>query len=101
MPIYEFICDQCVSKRDVIIDTRTKSGLELLCFQCGGVMRASKVHLFRVCAPHHSEADAHTHQNAVKSCGHTHACRCNTVSMNRSNPFQKQIDAAIGVKEHD
>lgn len=84
----------------MLVDYRTQKDLELLCVQCGGVMRAPQVSLFRVVSSRSAETKAHIPRRAAKSCGHTHACNC-SVRMDKPNPFQEQVDEALGIEKHD
>jgi hypothetical protein len=95
MPIYEFLCIQCAARRDVLVEYRAKKGLELLCVHCGGVMRAVEVSMFSVVSSSTAAAKVHVPRQGAKSCGHTHACRC-AVKLTKPNPFQAQVDAALG-----
>ncbi|AFM28023.1 zinc ribbon domain-containing protein [Desulfomonile tiedjei] len=98
MPIYEFFCAECSASRDVLVDQRTKNELELLCVQCGGVMKASEVSMFSVVSSSRAANGKRIRPQGAKSCGHTHACRC-AVKLTRPNPFQAQVDAALGKTE--
>lgn len=100
MPIYEFLCTQCTASRDVIVDHKTKTGLELLCVHCGGVMKASEVHMFGVVSSPGAATKVNTHHQGTKSCGHKHACRC-TIKMEKPNPFQKQINDVLGTEKQE
>jgi len=95
MPIYEFLCTQCAASREVLVDHRAKNGLELLCTHCGGVMRAAEVSMFSIVSSSSAARNAHIPPQGAKPCGHTHACRC-TVKLTKPNPFQAQVDAALG-----
>lgn len=95
MPIYEFVCEKCAASRESIVDHKTRAGLELLCVNCGGVMRAEEVSNFSVIASAGALEKRHVHPRAAKSCGHTHACRC-SIKMTQPNPFQTEIDSALG-----
>jgi predicted nucleic acid-binding Zn ribbon protein len=98
MPIYEFSCTRCATSRDVIVDHGSKNELELLCVQCGAMMRAVEVSLFSITCSSTGTDKARARHSGAKSCGHTHACRC-SVKMTRPNPFQAQVDAALGKVE--
>lgn len=100
MPIYEFLCTQCTASRDVIVDHKTKVGLELLCVHCGAVMKASEVNTFGIVSSHGAATSVKPHHPGTKSCGHTHACRC-TIKMGKPNPFQKQIDDVLGIEKQE
>ena len=94
MPIYEFLCEQCDATRDVNVDHKTKTGLELLCVRCGGVMRAREVTRFNFTLSAESRPKEQGTVPKPKACGHTHACRC-AVKMTQPNPFQAEIDSAL------
>ena len=95
MPIYEFLCTQCATRRDVIADHKTRNETEILCVQCGSVMKAEEVSLFSVTCSSPAANRGRPRPRGAKSCGHTHACRC-AVKATRPNPFQARVDAALG-----
>ncbi|PKM81227.1 MAG: hypothetical protein CVU89_10620 [Firmicutes bacterium HGW-Firmicutes-14] len=98
MPIYDFVCNGCHTSRPVLVDYEAKKGLELTCSQCGGIMKAAEISMFNVIGSAKSNKTAV--QKKVKSCGHTHHCQCAAIKQSKPNPFQKQIDQALGKTEH-
>lgn len=94
MPIYDFICSECGTKMPVLVDYEAKKGLELICVQCGGVMKAMPVAMFNLIRS--TKTKQPTEQKKVKPCGHTHHCQCAAIKQRKPNPFQKQIDEALG-----
>jgi len=94
MPIYEFICADCATRRDVLVEYEAKKGLKLLCARCGGVMRAAEVSGFTVITSSTAADKRPVHPQRAKACGHTHACRC-AIKLTRPNPFQAQVGAAL------
>ena len=93
MPIYDFMCGKCGALREALADWRSKDDLELVCSECGGVMRVAPVatiHLASGKSVHNRKTPSR-----VKACGHTHHCRC-SIKLNGPNPFQREIDAALG-----
>ncbi len=93
MPIYDFICSGCGVSRSVIVDYETQKGLELICVQCGGVMKAITVNMFNVISSVKRKKLAE--QKKIKPCGHTRHCQCAAITQRKPNPFQKQIDEAL------
>lgn len=61
-------------------------------------MRAEDVSSFNLLHTGGASDKRHLHPRAAKSCGHTHACRC-SIKMTRPNPFQTEIDSALGYVE--
>ncbi|HHV75625.1 MAG TPA: zinc ribbon domain-containing protein [Thermoanaerobacterium sp.] len=98
MPIYDFVCSECDASRPLLVDYEAKEGLELICVHCGGVMRAAPVAMFTVIRS--TTVEQPTDQKKVKPCGHTHHCRCAAIKQKAPNPFQKQINEALGAGEH-
>ncbi len=100
MAIYDFICTECGASREVLANYETKKGLELLCIQCGGVMKAAPVSMFGIITSRHAEQT--NNQKKIKPCGHTHHCNCAAaIKQTRPNPFQKQIDEALNGTKHE
>ncbi|MDQ7097107.1 zinc ribbon domain-containing protein [Desulfosporosinus sp. PR] len=97
MPLYDFICSNCGASREVLLDYETKKHLELLCIHCGGVLRAAPVNSFTVITK--GKVVPPKSQTMAKPCGHSHHCRCAAIKQRRPNPFQKQIDQALGKSE--
>jgi predicted nucleic acid-binding Zn ribbon protein len=95
MPIYELLCTQCATSREVLANHRAKNEIKLLCAQCGGVMRAAEVSMFSITCSSTATNKGRARPRRGKTCGHTHACRC-AVKMTKPNPFQAQVDAALG-----
>ncbi|GBF33381.1 hypothetical protein DCCM_2482 [Desulfocucumis palustris] len=93
MPVYDFFCEECGARREVLVDYETKKRLELLCVKCGGVVKAAPVNMFGIIASKRAEQAGG--REKVKPCGHTHHCRCASIKQTRPNPFQKQIDKAL------
>ena len=98
MPIYDFLCSECGAKRPVMVDYETKKVLELICVQCGGVMRAIPVAMFNLIRSTKDKPPAE--HKKVKACGHTHHCQCAAIKQSKPNPFQKQIDQTLGNAEN-
>lgn len=99
MPLYDFRCTACGASRDVRTDYETKKGLELLCIQCGGVMKAAPSAAISIISSITGDkplAQAAQQQNA-KACGHTYHCRC-AIKLTKPNPFQKEIDKSLNKK---
>jgi hypothetical protein len=61
-------------------------------------MRAAPVAMFTVIGS--TKVKQPASQKKVKPCGHTHHCRCAAIKQKTPNPFQKQIDEALGTGEH-
>jgi hypothetical protein len=95
MPIYEFVCVECHLGRDVILDRSIEREMEFLCVHCGGVMKAAQVSKFSIISSSPVRDRPRALSHGAKSCGHAHACRC-AVKMTKPNPFQEQIDSALG-----
>ena len=100
MPIYDFICNECHASRSVLTDYETKNRLTIACTQCGGVMKAAPINLFNVIGSAYRKKTSVPSAKKVKSCGHTYHCQCAAIKQSKPNPFQKQIDQALGKNEH-
>lgn len=99
MPLYDFVCSECDARRQVLVNYHTKNNLELICVQCGGVMRVVPVAMFSVISS--TNVKQPTNKKPVKPCGHTHNCSCAAaIKQKAPNPFQKQIEEALGTGEH-
>lgn len=97
MPLYDFSCTTCKASREVRADYETKKDLELLCMQCGGVMRAvpsAAINIISSTAQQEQSVVA-TREQKRKACGHKYHCRC-SIKLKQPNPFQKEIDKAHG-----
>lgn len=94
MAIYDFVCADCGSQREVLADYESKQGLELLCIRCGGVMKAAPVNGFSVIT--HPREKSSNDQPTLKPCGHFRHCNCaSAIKRTKPNPFQKEIDKAL------
>lgn len=95
MPTYDFKCNQCGAEREALVDYHLKDDLELLCSACGGVMTIAPVSTLNLILQRGDDPKIDPRPARVKACGHTHHCRC-SIKMTSPNPFQRQIDRALG-----
>jgi len=100
MPLYDFRCSSCGTRRELFGAYADIGELELICTACGGAMTrapsAVGALVFRAPAPAAAAPDASPGNEAlapVKPCGHRHACRCG-IKLTRPNPFRQQIRLA-------
>lgn len=98
MPVYDFVCAECGKSHEVLTDYETQKWLELLCAHCGGVVKAAPVNTFSIIS--FKQAEQGDSSKKAKTCGHTHHCRCAAIKQTRPNPFQEQINKALGGTEH-
>ena len=94
MAIYDFFCKKCDASREVLGNYQTIKGLELICVQCGGVMKPSQVAMFNIISSSPAIDQEAPGPQKAKPCGHTHHCRC-AIKLTEPNPIQKEIDAAL------
>ena len=103
MPLYDMCCTDCGARHEVRVDYHMRAGLELICMQCGGVMRpepaSPNVAVF-ISSEQTRQTARKAPNRATKTCGHTHHCRC-AIKLDKPNPFQKQIDAALGISDEE
>ena len=97
MPLYDFHCAECGATQEVLTDSGIRKTLELLCVRCGGVMKAAPVSMFYTISSQRTAAQ--TSPPKIKPCGHSHHCRCAAIKQRKPNPFQKQLDQALGGDE--
>ncbi len=98
MPTYEFGCDDCGIRRDVLVNRAEAETLELVCSSCGGTMHLLPVLSLNVVGRFVADSPVASPPVSAKSCGHTYHCRCH-IRLSRPNPFRERIRAASGSDE--
>lgn len=95
MPLYEYHCVSCGAGCEVILDSPDQKEMQLICMECGGVMKADAFASFFFRSGKPSDDGSEKAVPQKSSCGHGHHCRC-AIKSRHPNPFQKEIDAALG-----
>jgi putative FmdB family regulatory protein len=95
VPLYEYHCVTCGAACEVILESADQKQMELICIDCGGVMKADAVSTFSVRAVNQQASLSEKAALKKGSCGHGHHCRC-AIKSKHPNPFQAQIDRAFG-----
>lgn len=94
MPIYNYRCGTCGTETEVILESADQKQMELICVDCGGVMKADAISTFSLLSASQTAAISEKPLSHKDSCGHGHHCRC-AIKSRHPNPFQAQIDAAF------
>ena len=94
MPIYDYRCVACGFKCEVILESAGQKQMELICVDCGGVMKADAISTFSLLSASQTAAIFEKPLSHKGSCGHGHHCRC-AIKSRHPNPFQAQIDAGF------
>jgi len=95
MPLYDYHCESCGAGCEVILESADLKQMELICIECGGVMKADAVSTFSVGSVNQEASASERPVSKKSSCGHGHHCRC-AIKSKHPNPFQAQIDRAFG-----
>jgi hypothetical protein len=94
MPRYDFLCEDCEGVRGVLTSYERSSALELICTDCGGIMRVAPVLSVNIGGFFAESVEGRNDNKgaaALKGCGHSYACRCGGVKLTKPNPFKERL----------
>lgn len=94
MPLYEYRCTVCNAARDVLLKSPDQKKMELICVNCGGVMKVIDISIFSFRSFDPLTSNPKIAVPKMGSCGHGHHCRC-SIKSKKASPFQEQIKEAL------